>query len=43
MPAKNEMIEYGRYVFEILSVDNRRIRKIKLHMKDNFDRNKEEN
>jgi len=43
MPAKNEMIEYGRYVFEILSVDNRRIRKIKLHMKDNLDRNKEEN
>lgn len=43
MPAKNEMIEYGRYVFEILSVDNRRIRKIKLHMKDNYDRNKEEN
>jgi len=43
MPAKNEMIEYGRYVFEILSVDNRRIRKIKLHIKDNFDRNKEEN
>ncbi|HNZ61857.1 MAG: gliding motility-associated protein GldE [Paludibacteraceae bacterium] len=42
MPAKNEMIEYGRYIFEILSVDNRRIRKIKLHIKDNFDPNQEE-
>ena len=42
MPAKNEMIEYGRYIFEILSVDNRRIRKIKLHIKDNFEPNQEE-
>jgi len=42
MPSKNEMIEYGRYIFEILSVDNRRIRKIKLHIKDNFDPNQEE-
>lgn len=34
IPQKNEQIEYGRYVFEILSVDNRRIKKIKLHIKE---------
>jgi len=35
MPVKNERIGYGRYVFEITSVDNRRIKKVKLHIKSN--------
>ncbi|MDD3320256.1 MAG: gliding motility-associated protein GldE [Paludibacter sp.] len=34
IPAKNEQIDYGRYVFEIVAVDNRRIKKVKLHIKD---------
>lgn len=34
IPAKNERIDYGKYVFEILSVDNRRIKKLKLYIKD---------
>ncbi|MBP1638163.1 MAG: gliding motility-associated protein GldE [Bacteroidetes bacterium] len=33
MPAKNERIGYGRYVFEIMAVDSRRIKKVKLHIK----------
>lgn len=33
IPAKNEQIEYNHYVFEILSVDNRRIKKVKLSIK----------
>ena len=41
MPLKNERIGYGRYVFEILSADNRRIKKVKLYIKDNFDANAE--
>ena len=36
IPAKNEQIDYGRYVFEIMAVDNRRIKKVKLHIKNDF-------
>lgn len=36
IPARNERIDFGRYVFEILSADNRRIKKVKLHIKDDF-------
>jgi putative hemolysin len=36
IPAKNERIDYGRYVFEIVAVDNRRIKKVKLYIKDDF-------
>ncbi|MDD4968455.1 MAG: gliding motility-associated protein GldE [Paludibacter sp.] len=38
IPAKNERIDYGRYVFEITSVDNRRIKKVKLFIKNDFDK-----
>ncbi|OIP84030.1 MAG: hemolysin [Porphyromonadaceae bacterium CG2_30_38_12] len=34
MPTKNEQFDYGHYVFEIVSVDNRRIKKVKLYIKD---------
>jgi putative hemolysin len=30
IPTKNERIEYGRYTFQVLSVDNRRIKRVKL-------------
>lgn len=33
IPAKNEQIEYGNYIFEIIDADKRRIKKIKLHIK----------
>ncbi len=33
IPKKGEKIDFDRYVFEILAVDNRRIQKIKLHLK----------
>lgn len=36
IPSKNERIDYGRYVFEIIAVDNRRIKKVKLHIKEDF-------
>jgi len=36
-PVKNERIDYGRYVFEIVAADNRRIKKVKLFIKDDFD------
>ena len=36
IPSKKERIDYGRYVFEIMAVDNRRIKKIKLYIKDDF-------
>ena len=36
IPAINERIDYGRYVFEIVAVDNRRIKKVKLYIKDDF-------
>lgn len=32
-PAQNECVTFANYVFEILSVDNRRIKKIKLYIK----------
>ena len=38
IPAKNERIGFGRYVFEILAVDNRRIKKVKLFIKDDFNK-----
>lgn len=38
IPAKNERIGYGRYVFEIIAVDNRRIKKVKLYIKDDFEK-----
>ena len=41
IPAKNERIDYGRYVFEILAVDNRRIKKVKLFIKDDFNKPEE--
>ena len=33
IPSKNERFDYGHYVFEIMAVDNRRIKKVKLHIK----------
>ena len=39
MPKKNERIGYGRYVFEVTSVDNRRIKKVKLYIKSDPNRN----
>ena len=36
IPVKNERIDFGRYVFEIMAVDNRRIKKVKLYLKDDF-------
>jgi len=41
IPSKNERIDFGRYVFEILAVDNRRIKKVKLYLKDNFKKSEE--
>jgi len=35
-PLKGERIGYDRYVFEILAADNRRIKKVKLYIKDDF-------
>ena len=35
-PAKNERIDHGRYVFEIIDADKRRIKKVKLYIKDDF-------
>lgn len=34
MPVKNESIAYKKYIFKVLSVDNRRIKKLKLYIKD---------
>lgn len=34
IPPKGEKVEYGRYEFEILSVDDRRIKEVKLFIKD---------
>jgi gliding motility-associated protein GldE len=34
IPAKNERFDYGLYVFEIMAVDNRRIKKVKVHIKN---------
>jgi len=33
MPVKGERFDYGHYVFEIMAVDNRRIKKVKLYIK----------
>jgi len=33
IPQKNQRIDFAHYVFEILSVDNRRIKKVKLYIK----------
>ena len=41
IPAKNEQIGFGRYIFEIMAVDNRRIKKVKLFIKDDFNKTKE--
>jgi putative hemolysin len=41
IPSKNERIDFGRYVFEILAVDNRRIKKVKLYLKDDFKKSEE--
>ncbi|MHB9056529.1 MAG: gliding motility-associated protein GldE [Paludibacteraceae bacterium] len=38
MPQKNEMIGYKHYVFEVMAVDNRRIKKVKLHIKNDPNR-----
>ncbi|MFV0391090.1 MAG: gliding motility-associated protein GldE [Paludibacteraceae bacterium] len=37
MPQKNEMLQYEHYIFEILQADNRRIKKVKLHIKNDPD------
>ncbi|MEA4981967.1 MAG: gliding motility-associated protein GldE [Paludibacter sp.] len=37
IPNKNERIGFDKYVFEILSVDNRRIKKVKLYIKDHVE------
>ena len=42
IPAKNERIGFGRYVFEIMAVDNRRIKKVKLFLKDDFKKTEQE-
>lgn len=34
IPKINEQIDFEKYVFEILSVDKRRIKKVKLHIKE---------
>ena len=41
IPAKNERIDYGRYVFEIVAADNRRIKKVKLYIKDDFSKSED--
>lgn len=41
IPLKNERIDYGRYVFEIIAADNRRIKKVKLYIKDDFNKTDE--
>lgn len=37
IPSKNERIGFANYVFEILSVDNRRIKKVKLYIKEHVE------
>ncbi|HRZ97113.1 MAG TPA: gliding motility-associated protein GldE [Paludibacter sp.] len=36
MPIKGERVDYKRYVFEVMALDNRRIIKVKLYIKDDF-------
>ena len=38
MPVKNEKLQYEHFVFEILQADNRRIKKVKLHIKNDPDK-----
>lgn len=37
IPQKNQRIDYSNYVFEIIAVDNRRIKKVKLYIKHTDD------
>lgn len=37
IPNKNERIGFDKYVFEILSVDNRRIKKVKLYIREHVE------
>lgn len=41
IPKKNERIDYGRYVFEVIAADDRRIKKVKLYIKDDFSKSDE--
>lgn len=43
MPSKNEKIQFNRYIFEIIAVDNRRIKKVKLHILNDPNRPDNEN
>jgi len=36
MPVKGERVDHGRYVFEVMAVDSRRIKNVKLYIKDDF-------
>lgn len=38
MPVKQEKLQYGHFVFEILQADNRRIKKVKLYIKNDPDK-----
>jgi len=38
IPQMNEQINYGRYEFEIVAVDYRRIKRVKLHIKDDLEK-----
>ena len=38
MPAKGEKLQYEHFVFEILQADNRRIKKVKLYIKNDPDK-----
>ena len=40
-PVKNERIDYRRYVFEIVAADSRRIKKVKLYIKNDFSKESE--
>ena len=42
MPVKNEQIQYKHYIFEIMSADSRRIKKVKLHIKNNPNKSQNE-
>jgi CBS domain containing-hemolysin-like protein len=37
IPSENERIGFAKYVFEIISVDNRRIKKVKLYIKEHVE------
>jgi len=42
IPQKSRHIEYGRYKFEVVSVDDRRIKEVKLSIEDKEDKSKNE-